>query len=184
MKTIKRLTAKATAIFGVTALLFAPVASAQLSSFDAEFAHFDDAPAYEYVVVEASDEAVNEIAAFQESIRELRAQAPIMSETDWKAYGQTLHNALEEDHEGLRHSALRLIVAYNEQLQLGNDTVVDLMRIYREDDSEQARRMAVVALGELDSELATRYLERAYTFEKSESVKRTIGAVVAANRVI
>jgi HEAT repeat protein len=56
------------------------------------------------------------------------------------------------------------------------------MHIYREDESEQARRMAVVALAELDSKLAVDYLERAHSFEKSDAVRKTIAAVVSAHR--
>lgn len=194
MKTIKRLLAGATCTACLTALLLAPTANAQLSSFDASLAHFDgqavgttsasldlEAPGAEPAALDPMVEAYGE-AEFEAAVRNLRDNAPSMSATDWKAYGEQLHDALSLDHEGLQHSALRLIIAYSDNLDLGNDAVVDLMRLYREDDSEQVRRMAVVALGQLDSPLAVDWLERAQSFEKTDTVKRTIAAVVSANR--
>ena len=194
MKTIKRLLAGATCTACLTALLFAPTATAQLSSFDATLAHFDgqavgstsaslglDVSGAEPAALDPMVEAYGD-AAFEAAVRNLRNHAPSMSATNWKAYGEQLHEALGLDHEGLQHSALRLIIAYSDNLQLSNDAVVDLMRLYREDDSEQVRRMAVVALGQLNSPLAVDWLERAQTFEKTHAVKRTIAAVVSANR--
>jgi len=183
MKTIKRLMARATATACTVAVLFAPNASAQFSMADAGPTAFDEA-----VAVLSESPALNRMAT-QEATADIaeaalteRTQAPSMSKMDWQNYGQRLHDALSVDHDGLRNSALRLIIAYSDNLELGNDTVVDLMKIYRDDDSEQARRMAVVALAELDSGLALDYLDRSRDFEKSETVKRTIAAVVSAHR--
>ena len=182
MKANQHILSRATSIFILTALLWIPGAQAQRAAFDGQLAFSDgasgdiDAEWRAELPVDATE------AAFAASIEALRRQAPIMSRPDWKAYGQQLRDALTVDHEGLRHSALRLIIAYADQLELGNPAVVDLMRVYRDDDSEQARRMAVVALGELDSPLAVAYLERSREFEKSDAVKRTITAVVNDRR--
>lgn len=181
MKTIKRLLARATAACCLALLLSSSV-FAQTASFDDADSAFDQAIA----ALNASgtdwladDEATQDIATL---VSEERAKARVMSSLDWQHYGERLHDALSVAHTGIRHSALRLIIAYSDQLELGNETVVDLMHIYREDDSEQARRMAVVALAELDSGLAVDYLERAHAFEKSDAVKKTIAAVVSAHR--
>lgn len=178
MKTIKRLVARATATACLTAVLFAPATFAQAPFADDSHDAFDSA--VNALSADASswmeeDDATSDIARMVATELE-------MSALDWQTYGNRLHDALSVDHAGLRHSALRLIIAYSDNLDLGNETVVELMKIYRDDDSEQARRMAVVALAELDSELAVDYLERSHTFEKSDTVKRTIAAVVSAHR--
>lgn len=183
MKTIKRLMARATSAACLAAVIFAPTASAQFSNPEAQQPAFEEA-----VFSLAEREPLKELAEHNataditDGALAERGAAPSMSQLDWQAYGKRLHNALSESHTGLRHSALRLIIAYSDRLELGNETVVDLMRIYRDDDSEQARRMAVVALAELDSELAVDYLERSHKFEKSDNIKRTIAAVVSAHR--
>ncbi len=176
MKTIKHLAVRATAFLCLFALLFVPAVSAQLSLADA------DQDAFQQAVQTLSQDDSDVLSDIHAEVDEARKNAPVMSQLDWQNYGEHLHNALSESHTGIRHSALRLIIAYSENLDLGNDAVVDLMRIYRDDDSEQARRMAVVALAELNSELAVDYLERAHEFEKSETVKRTIAAVVTKHR--
>jgi len=182
MKTIKRLVARATATACLTAVLFAPATFAQAPFADDSHDAFDSAVSA--LSADASswmeeDDATSDIARMVATELENELK---MSALDWQTYGNRLHDALSVDHAGLRHSALRLIIAYSDNLDLGNETVVELMKIYRDDDSEQARRMAVVALAELDSELAVDYLERSHTFEKSDTVKRTIAAVVSAHR--
>ena len=177
MKTKQHLLSRATSIFCLAALLWIPGAQAQRTSFDAQLAHADG-----FGSAEMDAEWRAELPSDAAEIDALRRNAPVMSRTDWKAYGDHLRTALTNEHEGLRHSALRLIIAYAGDLELGNDAVVDLMRIYRDDDSEQARRMAVVALAELDSPLAMDWLERSHDFEQSDAVKRTIAAVVSSHR--
>jgi len=174
MKTIKNLTAT----FGIAALLFLVTipSNAQLSMRDADFAHFDGVETVDQVLETVGDaDVVNSVA-------ELRLNAPTMSVDDWKLYGEQLENALASDHQGLQNSALRLVIAYSDNLDLGNTAVVEVMQLYREGDSDQIRRMAVVALGQMQSKLAVDYLERSYQFEKSESVKKTILAVVNQSR--
>ncbi|MDA0875186.1 MAG: HEAT repeat domain-containing protein [Bacteroidetes bacterium] len=183
MKTNQRLLARATSILCLTALLWIPQADAQSLSFDAQLAFADGAHNADHDAAWRAELPVDPAEdAFAASIDALRRSAPVMSKTDWKTYGEGLQDALAFEHQGLRNSALRLFIAYSERLQLGNEAVVDLMRIYRDDDSEQARRMAVVALGELDSALAVDYLERSLEFEESDAVKRTIAAVVNSHR--
>ena len=185
MKTIKRLMARATTAACLMAVISVPAATAQLAHNTVQHpaleqaipALADSTPLEELATAEATADIV--LAALDD-----RAQAPSMSRLDWQNYGNHLSDALTGEHVGLRHSALRLIIAYSDQLNMGNETVVDLMKVYRDDDSEQARRMAVVAMAELDSDLAVDYLERSHEFEKSESVKRTIAAVVAAHKAI
>lgn len=177
MKTKHHLLSRATSIFCLAALLWIPGAQAQRASFDAQLAHADGFGSADF-----DAEWRAGLPSEAAEINALIEAAPIMSRTDWKAYGQRLQDALTFEHEGLRHSALRHIIAYADQLELGNEAVVDLMRIYRDDASESVRRMAVVALGELESPLAMAWLERSRDFEKSDAVKRTIAAVVSTHR--
>ncbi len=170
MKAIKNMVAASG--FAAILCLVAVPSNAQLSMADAEFAFHDGVESTEYVLNSVGD------ADVVESVAQLRRHAPEMSDSDWKSYGTQLENALSSDHQGLQNSALRLVIAYSENLELSAEAIVDVMHLYREGDTDQIRRMAVVALGELDSKLAVDYLERSYQFEKSETVKKTIRAVV------
>jgi len=176
MKTIQRFLLAsalcAALVFSATSL----TAVAQLSDFDASLAFFDGASPMDTPAEPLLDEPTTR------TIAELRSAMPDLSATDWRAYGDALHSGLLESNDGLQSSALQHIIAYGDRLQLGNSTVVEVMKLYRDAENDQIRRMAVVALGELDSELAVDYLERSWNFEKNDSVKRTIAAVVNAHQ--
>ena len=179
MKTIKQIVA-ACCVAAMFFLVTAP-ASAQFASMDAEFAHFDGANG-----ADGTDSAygsatiLNSVgdAAVAHSLAELRLNKPSLTKAEWKAYGVGLEDALASDHQGLQNSVLQLIIAYSDNLKMSRTAVVDVMRLYRDGDTDQIRRMAVVALGQIQSGLAVDYLERSYQFEKVSSVKKTILAVV------
>ncbi len=107
---------------------------------------------------------------------------PVLTSVQWEAYGDRLATALASDHRGLKHSALRLIIAYSEKFAFDEDAVFDVMRIYRDGDTERVRRMAVVALAQMKSDFAMKYLERSVRFEESDQIKHTIRSVLYAQR--
>lgn len=176
MKTIKQIVA-ACCVAAMFFLVTAP-ASAQFASMDAEFAHFDGADGADSAGGSAT--ILNSVgdAAVAHSLAELRVNKPSLTKAEWKAYGASLEDALATDHQGLQNSALQLIIAYSDNLKMSSTAVVEVMRLYRDGDTDQIRRLAVVALGQILSGLAVDYLERSYPFEKVSSVKKTILAVV------
>lgn len=102
-----------------------------------------------------------------------------MTALDWANYSHHLVEALKSDHPGLKESALRYAILYQDSVTLKGATI-SMMKIYRDSDDEGMRRLAVVALGSLDSPLVDGYLTRAAQFEKNPGIARTIRAVVAA----
>ena len=171
----------AAAIFS---LLISAPAAAQLSS---AFSNQSAQPAFtaasaETVVADNGSATLNPAERILEELRRdenIPSDAPTLSRVEWDAYSDRLEAALEIEHTAINHSALRLIIAYGENLSLDQEAVFDVMRIYRDGDSERARRMAVVALSEMESDWALSFLERSSRFEKSETVKQTILAVLA-----
>ena len=59
-----------------------------------------------------------------------------------------------------------------------DEAVFDVMKIYRTHQNESMRRMALVALGHMDSSWAIGFLTRAQKFEKSPVLLHTLQAVV------
>ena len=112
-------------------------------------------------------------------LTELRVAAKAaLTEAQWDHFGHTLVEALHTRHDGLNEAAMRLIIQYGDQLDV-KAAVYDVMRIYRDHSDENMRRMAVVALGNMNNRWAIRFLQRSIQFEKSPSVNKTIKAVVA-----
>jgi len=98
---------------------------------------------------------------------------------EWKKFGNAVSDALVSKNNGVQTSALRLIIAYGEHFDLSSSAVVDVIRLYREGKSEQIRRMAVVSLANMNSNLAIGFLELSSQHEQSNVVKATIHAVLA-----
>jgi len=115
----------------------------------------------------------------------LNLMAPAsLSESEWKKFGNAVENGLSSSNDGVRTSALRLIIAYGSQFKLTSSAVVDVMHLYREGHSEQIRRMAVVSLGNMNSNLADGFLELSAEYEQSEPIKATIEAVLADHAAV
>ncbi len=111
---------------------------------------------------------------------ELPKAVSTMSAADWVAYSNHLVAALNSDHTGLKESALRYAILYQDSVTLKGATI-SMMKIYRDSPDTKMRRLAVVALGSLDSPLVDGYLTRAAQFEKDPAIRRTIKAVLAAS---
>jgi hypothetical protein len=103
----------------------------------------------------------------------------VLSPLEWETFGQAVEDGLKSDNVGVQSTALRLIIEYKDQFHLSSSAVVSVMHLYREGQSEKVRRMAVVSLGSMNSNLGTGFLERSVQFENSANVKATIQAVLA-----
>ena len=104
-----------------------------------------------------------------------------LSEAEWAAYGDALEDALASDNRGVREGALRMVIFYGDALDINRKGAYRLTRIYREDDDDRMRRMAVVALGQIDSAWGLDLLRRSVRYERSPEIRRTMLAVLAAS---
>ncbi|QXD16634.1 hypothetical protein GQ464_006750 [Rhodocaloribacter litoris] len=96
----------------------------------------------------------------------------------WDVFSKRLVEALHTKHDGLREAAMRLIIQYGDRVDV-KDAVFDVMRLYRDHDDENLRRMAIVTLGSMKSNWAISFLRLSEEYEKSPALKQTIRAVVA-----
>jgi hypothetical protein len=104
-----------------------------------------------------------------------------MDEAKWEAFSESLVKALASGHLGLQQGALRMIIQYGDYVDV-EAALFDVMKVYRDNQDDNMRRMAVVALGKMKSKMAVQYLERAVSFERSPKVKKTMLAVIMENR--
>ena len=113
-----------------------------------------------------------------EALPTLPAPVNKMSTEQWDAFGQSIGEALASEHDGLQIGAMRLAIQYADYIDL-NGSVIELMRIYRNHSDDQVRRLAVVAMGSLNSKMVISYLRLHEPYEQSPKVRRTIRAVIA-----
>ena len=99
-------------------------------------------------------------------------------QADWDAFSQNLVVGLASDNDGLRASALQMIVRYGDRLDVRAATF-DVVRIYREHDDERMRRLAAVTCAHLKDEWAMSFLRMSEPFEGSDTVLRTVRALLA-----
>ena len=115
----------------------------------------------------------------KEAIETLNANATkYVSQGQWDAFSNNLVSALKSEHDGLKAAAMQMIIRYNNQLEV-QDGVFDVVTIYRTHEDMSMRRMALVTLGQMESDWAIGFLERADQFEQSPMLKQTLRAVVA-----
>ncbi len=101
-----------------------------------------------------------------------------ISAAEWQVFSKNLVQALQSDHEGMQQAAMRLVIQYGDKVDV-QAAVFDVMRLYRDHEDEQVRRLAVVTLGQMNNKWAIRFLERSIEFEKSDTVRHTIESVVS-----
>lgn len=101
------------------------------------------------------------------------------TQAQWDAFSRNLTTALQSEHEGVKLAALQQVIHYGDKVDV-DQAAIDVMRLYRDHQDDDVRRLAVVALGKMQSRWAMGYLERSEDFEKSDDVRQTIRAVVSA----
>ena len=106
------------------------------------------------------------------------SEAAAIDAATWKAFSTNLVHALKMDNDGVKVAAMQYIIRYGDKLDV-DAAVFDVMGIYRNHNDDNVRRMAVVALGQMQSKGAIGYLRLSIQYEKSEMLRYTIQAVVS-----
>ena len=106
------------------------------------------------------------------------SEAAAVDAATWKVFSKNLIQALRMDNDGVKTAAMQYIIRYNTQLDV-DEAAIDVARLYRNHKDDNVRRMAVVALSNMQSDWAIGYLRLSKNYEKSEPVRQTIQAVIA-----
>lgn len=106
------------------------------------------------------------------------AETAAVDAATWQTFSKSLIHALEMDNDGVKMAALQYIIRYNDNLDV-SVAAIDVARLYRNHDDDNMRRMAAVALSNMQSEWAIGYLRLSANYEKSETVRHTLQAIVA-----
>jgi hypothetical protein len=103
-------------------------------------------------------------------------------ETDWALFSEALVDAVESGNYGAKLGAIQQIAIYGSQLDV-NQTVFDVVRVYRNSRQENERILALSALAKMRDRWAMDFLGRSVAFEKSPRVRRHTIDVVNAYRL-
>lgn len=106
----------------------------------------------------------------------------LLTGSQWEAFNESLINAVHDDNEGVREGALMQIAYYGDFMDFPELTVFEVMRIYRDHDDPQIKRLAVVALGNMGSKWAIEFLDMLAPYETNEALRKTMESVVREAR--
>lgn len=96
------------------------------------------------------------------------------------SYGQSVSALLSSDDDDLREAGLRHVIRDGAATKFSRVDVFNVVRIYRDHADDNMRRMAVVALGQMNDAWALEFLARSAHFEKTPHVLHTVLAVIDA----
>lgn len=102
---------------------------------------------------------------------------PTWTEADWRTFSQNLVVGLASDNEGLKLSALQMIVEYGDRLDV-RAAEYDVVRLFRGHPDRQVRRLAAIACSRLHSNWAMGFLRMSEPFEPDARVRATIQSIV------
>jgi hypothetical protein len=109
---------------------------------------------------------------------DLPTPEPSWTAADWQAFSDNLLVAVSSDNDGLRASALSMIIHYGDRLNV-QAAAFDVAGIYRDHRDERMRHLAAVACVHLNNPWAVGYLRMSEPFERSGKIHHTIRALLA-----
>lgn len=108
---------------------------------------------------------------------------PTWSEADWSAFSENLVAGLASDNEGLKLSALQLIVEHGERLDV-RAAEFDVIRLFQDHHDQRVRRLAAVACSHLKSGWAMGFLRMSEPFERDARVRATLRSIVRSQALL
>lgn len=103
----------------------------------------------------------------------LALQTAQSSDLNWNAFSKNLVKALKSGNTGLQQSAMQKVVLYGSQLNV-KEAEFDVMRIFRSDQNQGIRLLALMALVHMDSNWAIGFLKTQIEFEEDPFIKRQL----------
>ncbi len=106
---------------------------------------------------------------------------PVYSQDDdakWVTFSKNLAANLASDNNGVKQSAMQLIIIYGDKLKLDDQAIFDLIEIYSGEKDVRYRQMALVTLYSLKDKWAMGFIKQLFEYEDNPVLKHTIAAMV------
>jgi len=93
------------------------------------------------------------------------------SDKDWNKFSQNLVRTLKSNHEGLKQSAMQRVIQYSDNLDV-KDAAFNIYNVYRFEENENLRRLALVALYNTNYSWAMHQIAKDLEKEQSPTLKK------------
>ena len=101
----------------------------------------------------------------------------------WDQFSKGLVQALQSENDGLRLSAMQMVIKYGNKVDVGAARY-DVMDTFLYSKDRRVRQLALVALSKINNTFDMGLLERQISFEEDPVIKNQIAAVlIAADRI-
>ena len=99
------------------------------------------------------------------------------ADKDWKKFSENLVITLKSNHDGLKQSAMQRIIQYSNNLDV-QDAAFNIYNVYRFEENENLRRLALVALYHTNYNWAMNQIVRELEKEESPALKKQMSFMV------
>ncbi|RPI02433.1 MAG: hypothetical protein EHM72_04185 [Calditrichaeota bacterium] len=99
---------------------------------------------------------------------------------DWQKFSKNLALAVCSENDGLRNSAMCMMIQYADQLTFDRSTIYDIIRIFRNNEDDNVRLLAMVTLYKSEDPWAMDFLKRHRRFEENQRIKKLCCCAVKA----
>lgn len=98
---------------------------------------------------------------------------------NWELFSNNLEKSLKSENLGVQLSAMQLIIRYSDDIDV-KDGVLDVMRVFRSNEDQNIRKLALITLYKMNDEWAIDFLKMQHKFEENKDIKNKIERIVVA----
>lgn len=101
------------------------------------------------------------------------------TQPDWQAFSENLVNGLQSENEGIRQSAMQLVIEHGDKVDV-NNAAFDVLHVFRNNDDQKVRQLALTTLTKMGNERVNYFLKRQVKFEADPVIRKQLEAFAAA----
>ncbi len=100
------------------------------------------------------------------------------SEEKWDDFSKNLVKALTSENNGIQKSAMQMVIKHGDKVDV-NDAAYDVLYVFRTDENQKVRQLALSTLAKINNDQVNYLLERQIKFEADPVIRKQLEAISA-----
>lgn len=100
------------------------------------------------------------------------------SEAKWDDFSKNLVKALTSENNGIQKSAMQMVIKHGDKVDV-NDAAYDVLYVFRTDENQKVRQLALSTLAKINNDQVNYLLERQIKFEADPVIRKQLEAISA-----